>query len=100
MAKLCKHQPHKEINDIWEPRYHDDKILINVAKVSEDIEHYIIKFKKCNKYPDWFYMSGKNIRRCSKQENGKGEVYVVPMTNRQAFEPDKNCHCGNLELFD
>lgn len=44
-------------------------------------------------------MSGKVIRRHKKQANGRGEVYVVPLTKREAFVPDKKCHCMNMELL-
>lgn len=101
--KLCKHKPHRVIDTIWEPRYHDDKILIHVDKVPQDIEHYIIRFSKeapKEKY-GWFYMSGKMIRRHQKQKNGKGEVYCVPLNKRETFIPDKNCNCMNYEFkFD
>lgn len=101
--KLCKHQPHKVIDDIWEPRYHDKKILIHVRKVPQDIEHYIIRFEYPKPKEDygWFYMSGKMIRRHQKQDNGQGEVYVVPLNKRETFIPDKNCNCLNAEFkFD
>lgn len=102
MAKLCKHSGYRVIADIWEPRYHDNKILIHVDKVSPDIEHYLIRFSKeapKEKY-GWFYMSGKTIRRHAKQKNGNGEVYVVPMNKKETFVPDKDCRCENIELFD
>ena len=98
MPKLCKHAKYKAIDHILEPKYSTDEILISVASVPEDIEHLLIKFKKCNKYPDWFYMSGKMIRRFHKQKSGRGEVYVVPMNRREAFEPIKNCNCDNLVM--
>lgn len=96
--KLCRHARYKAISNILEPKYSTDEILISVASVPEDIEHFIIKFKKCNKYPDWFYMSGKMIRRFHKQKNGRGEVYVVPMNRKETFTPDKECNCENLEM--
>lgn len=96
--KLCKHAKYKAIDHILEPKYSTDEILINVASVPEDIEHFLIKFKKCTKYPDWFYMSGKMIRRFHKQKNGRGEVYVVPMNRKETFVADKECNCENLEF--
>lgn len=92
LVKLCKHDKYKVIDHILEPKYSTDEILINVASVLEDVEHYIIKFKKCAKYPDWFYMSGKMIRRFHTQPNGAGKVYVVPMSRREEFEPNKECN--------
>lgn len=99
--KLCKHAQYKSISDILEPRYHDNHILISVAKVPENIPHFIIKFKKeVKKYPDWFYLSGKDIRNSKKQDNGRGEVYAVNLNKSQTFTPDKNCRCMNMELFN
>lgn len=91
MQTFCKHEPHKVIDDIWEPRYSTDSVLIAVHKVPEHIEHVILKFKKCAKYPDWFYMSAKMIRKHPVQANGRGKVYVVPMSSREDFEPLKKC---------
>ena len=91
--KLCKHQNYKLIDDIWEPKWSTDEVLINVDKVTEDTEHYLIKFTKKspkNKY-GWFYMSGKVIRSHKTQPNGTGHVYVVPMKARETFEPLDHC---------
>ena len=98
MPKLCKHAKYKAIDHILEPKYSTDEILISVASVPEDIEHLLIKFKKCNKYPDWFYMSAKMVRRHKKQKNGGGEVYVVPMRRSETFTPDKECRCEQAEF--
>lgn len=91
MKTFCKHEPHKVIDDILEPRYHDDSLLIAKYKVPEHIEHVLIKFKKCTKYPDWFYMSAKLIRKHPTQKNGAGSVYCVPMNKREPFAPINNC---------
>lgn len=90
---LCKHQPHKGIDDIWEPKYSTKDILINVEKVPKDVEHFVIQFSKESpkKVYGWFYMSGKMIRRHKKQANGSGAVYVVPLSKREDFIPLKNC---------
>ena len=92
VLKLCRHQKHKVIDHILEPKYSTDEILISVAAVPEDVEHFLIKFKKCNKYPDWFYMSRNDIvKGTKKQPNGRGEVYCVPLSRRQEFTPNKRC---------
>lgn len=99
--KLCKHQGHKIINDVWEPRYHDNHILIHVDKVPPNTKHFLIKFKKkVRAYPDWFYMDGDTIRRSTKQKNGNGEVYAVNLNKSEKFVEDKNCTCMNQELFN
>lgn len=100
---LCKHQPHKVIDWILEPRYHDMRVLIDTSKINPKIEHYIIRFAKeapKEKY-GWFYLSGKTIRQHQKQPNGKIEVYCVPLSKRETFMPLKDCDCLNAEFkFD
>lgn len=90
--KLCKHEPHRVIDDILEPKYSTDSVLIAVYKVPEHIEHVLIKFQKhVPDYPGWFYMSAKMIRKHPTQKNGRTTVYVVPMSKREEFEPIKQC---------
>jgi hypothetical protein len=89
--KLCKHELHKVIDDILEPKYSTDSVRINVKKVTDKVEHYLIRFVKSTDYPDWFYMSGKLIRKHPVYPNGRGFVYEVPMSKRDTFEPIKNC---------
>lgn len=89
--RLCPHINYRVIDTIREPKYSTDEILISIARIDPNIEHYIIKFTNCNQYPDWFYMSGKRIRRYHTQKNGRGEMYVVPMSVREPFEPIRNC---------
>jgi len=78
--RFCKHEKYKVIDNIWEPKYSTDEVLINVERVPEDYEHFIIKFKKCNRF--------------HKQKNGGGMVYCVPMSRRETFEPIKE-NCGH-----
>jgi hypothetical protein len=97
--KLCKHEPHTTIDWVREPRYHDDSILLHKGKMDLANEHLIIKFVKCNKYPDWFYMSKKDVVKQKVQANGKGEVYVVSMKKAKPFTAIKMCNHMNSELF-
>lgn len=93
---LCKHAKYIKIDNIKSPKWSTDEILINVDRVHEDVEHYIIQFtdeSPKNKY-GWFYMSGKMIRRFRTQPNGRGNVYVVPMSRREEFIPIKE-NCGH-----
>ena len=90
---LCKHDNYKVIDHILEPKYSTQEILISTDAISPNIEHYLIRFSKPapqEKY-GWFYMSGKTIRRHKKQKNGRGEVYVVPLSKREEFIPNKTC---------
>lgn len=91
--KLCKHQPHKVIDNILEPKYSTKSVRINVNKVTEYTEHYIIRFEKPGPQKEygWFYMSGKMIRKHPIYPNGSGKVYEVPLSKREEFEPINNC---------
>ena len=89
--KLCKHDSYKTITDIWEPRYSTQSVLINVNKVGEKTEHFLLKFSKAPAYPNWLYFSGKDIRKSPKQKNGGGEVYAVPLSKAEDFEPVLKC---------
>jgi len=89
--KLCKHQDHTVIDWVLDPKWSTKEILLDVEKITK--EHNIIQFKNesaKNKY-GWFYMSGKMIRRHHTQKNGAGQMYVVPLSKRQSFEPNKRC---------
>ncbi len=90
---LCKHQPHRVIDDIKDPKWSTDEILISVHKISPNIEHYIISFSNPSpqKKYGWFYMAGKDIRKCRTQANGRGTVYAVPMDKRQEFIANNKC---------
>ena len=93
MVTFCKHQRYKKIDWIKSPKWSTDEILINTEAVSPEIEHYLVQFtdeSPKNKY-GWFYMSGKVIRRHKTQPNGRGKVYVVPMSKREEFTPIKDC---------
>lgn len=98
--KLCKHQPNKVFTHILDPKFSTDDVLIDVDRISQKIEHYILRFKNpgSQKKYGWFYLSGKDIRNSKRQPNGRGEVYVVSMGKRKAFEPDNNCNCSNAEF--
>lgn len=92
MQTFCRHEPHVKIDSIWEPKYSTDEILIATQKIPEHIEHILIKFRSCTKYPDWFYMSAKMVREYPVQANGRGQVFVVPMATRQDFKPVVKCN--------
>jgi len=88
---FCKHQRHKIIDWIHQPKYSTDQVLIKTQAVSPEIEHYLLRFTNCNKYPDWLYFSSKDILRRDKQKNGAGEVYLVPMSCAKPFTPLTHC---------
>lgn len=101
MISFCKHEKYKVIDWIREPKYSTNQVLINVDRVPENIKHYLVKFTDCNSIPEWFYLSGADIRKSKIQPNGRGRVYCVDLSKRREFKPIKDCNCANLELaFD
>lgn len=88
--KLCKHDNYQIIDWIREPKYSTDQVLIATGKITS-APHYLLKFQECNKYPHWYYLSRKDITTSKIQSNGKLEVYAVPMSRAQDFEPINNC---------
>ena len=98
--KFCKHQHYIVIDDIKSPKWSTDEILISTKKVTDRVEHYLIRFtdKSPREKFGWFYMAGKDIRKCKTQINGRGVCYAVPMKRRQSWQPIKDCNCANLEL--
>jgi len=96
MKSFCKHEPHVRIDDIWEPKYSTDQVLIATHKIPEHTENVLLKFHHpqkgdCTKYPDWYWFSAKKIRKCTIQDNGRGKVYCVPMSYRDTFTPIIDC---------
>lgn len=91
--RLCKHETHKVIDDIKAPKYSNQSIRINVNKVTDAVEHYLIQFQdeSPKKEFGWFYMSGKVIRRHKIVPNGNGMVYEVPLSKREPFEQINPC---------
>lgn len=99
--RFCKHQHYIVISDIKSPKWSTDEVLISKRKVTDKVEHYLLRFsdKSPKEKFGWFYLAGKDIRKCKTQINGAGEVYVVPMRRRQTWQPIKDCNCDNLQMI-
>lgn len=68
--------------DIWQPRYHDKKVLLAAHKVGE---HNKIVFSKAPSMgTEPYYISGKEAKKHPKESNGRIECYAVPVS---AIEP-------------
>lgn len=90
--RLCKHQGAKSF-DIWNPRWHDKRVLMAVHKVSD---HNRVVFSKSKALKGEFYISGKIVKRYKKENNGKIECFSVPLDK---FEPlEIKAHCEH-ELY-
>lgn len=90
---ICKHIPVKVIT-IWEPRWHDRRVLVAVHKVGE---HNKIVFtgnphKNTNSMgEDPYYLSGKTIKKFKKESNGTIKVYSVPLDELEPLEYKAHC---------
>jgi hypothetical protein len=91
--KLCKHQQHRIIDWIKDPKWSTDEILISVDALPPNTNHLLIQFANPSpkKKYGWFYMDARMVRKHKQQKNGTGMVYVVPLAKREDFEPIKVC---------
>jgi len=88
---FCKHEKYKVINDIWAPKWSTSQVLISANKVSEKVDHYLIKFTKAPSIKGWLYITRKDIIRGGKQKNGTGWVYTPHLDWFEDFTPLKTC---------
>jgi len=84
---LCKHAG-AAVHNIYEPRWHDRRVLLKVTAVHD---HNIVQFSKSPTLPGWYYVSGKTVRKYSKQSNGRIDCYAVPLSEFVPFEPKLHC---------
>lgn len=85
--QLNKYVPITTIS-IWEPRWHDRKVLIDPNKVRE---HNKIVFTKAKSLANKeFYVSGKTIKRHKKESNGTMLCYCVPLDKLEPLEITNN----------
>lgn len=75
------------IIDIWEPRRHDDCVLVDVDKVNGYTE---IRYTKTNDYPGIWWAPGDIIKKYPTQPNGGIQVYQVPRFEFNQWPGDEN----------
>lgn len=69
---------------IWEPRYHDDVVLIAKYKVREF--NQIVFTKAKHLVGKDFFVAGKDVVECPLEDNGKIACYAVPMDKLSSKE--------------
>lgn len=79
MRALVNKRWNKNMIEIWCPKYSTDEVLIGTHKVS-DGENKIIFTKAPHLKGNVYTIQGDTIRSYRTQKNGKGSVYVVPMS--------------------
>jgi hypothetical protein len=73
--------------EIWQPRWHDNKVLLAKHKVGE---HNKVVFTKAPTMTGDFYVSGKVVKRCKVENNGRLDCYAVPLSVLEPLEISAN----------
>jgi len=86
-VSLCKHRGVK-YHDIWNPRWHDKRVMIACNKVSD---HNVVEFTKAKSLNGLFYISGKTARKYKRTTNGQIDCYAIPLDEFSNFAWDERC---------
>lgn len=70
--------------EIWQPRYHDGKVLLAAHKVGTHNKIVFTKAPSLGTKP--YYISGKTVKKYKKESNGKIDCYVVPVDVLEPLE--------------
>ena len=70
--------------EIWQPRWHDKKVLIAKRKVSDGNNFIFFSKSKCLRGKT-FKILGAEIRKCPIESNGVIDCYAVPMEKLEAY---------------
>jgi hypothetical protein len=76
--------------EIWQPRFHDRKVLIKPFNIKEGLNRVI--FTKCD-MPN-LIISSRMIRNCPMEEHGSKGVYAVPL---EMFSKEKT---NQISMFN
>lgn len=68
----------KNIIEIWQPRYHDNKVLLATYRVSPN-KNYIVFTKDKRLAGNMYSCDAEVIRKCPVESNGKISCFAVPM---------------------
>ena len=84
---LCKHSGIKTF-EIWNPRWHDRRVLLAAHKI---VEHNRVVFTKTKSLEGDFYVSGKTVKKFKKESNGQIDCYSVPLSELEPLEIKAPC---------
>lgn len=73
--------------EIWQPRYHDNRVLLKATKVGA---HNKVIFTKAKSLPDTYYLSGKTIKKYPKEYNSSIFCYAVPLEELKLLQLTQN----------
>lgn len=72
-----------QLIEIWQPRWHDRKVLLARHKVGN---HNKIVFTKAPTLTGEYYISGRDVHQCDLETNGKIDCYAVPLSLLEPLE--------------
>lgn len=87
---ILDRRDHKITFRIWEPRYHDKKVLLSKLKVDQPkakrkVEHLIVELESNYMRGSW-YLSRTVAKRAKVESNGVIDCYCVPLDKLQTVE--------------
>lgn len=74
--------------EIWEPVYSKKAVLLACHKVGTHNKVVFTKAPSMGEEP--YYVSGKDVRKCKKESNGRINCYIVPLDKLQPLELSVN----------
>ena len=95
MSGVLNIEPHIELTTIpvWEPRYHDNKVLVATKKVrAHNKIIFTYEARKNKKGPlsgKEFYISSERIKKYPKESNGVLQCYAVPLEDLMEMKQEK-----------
>jgi len=73
--------------EIWQPRWHDRKVLIAKHKVGQ---HNKVVFTKAPTLEGEYYISGTEVKKYKLEHNGTISCYAVPLDKLDKLELTEN----------
>jgi|MudIll2142460700_1097286.scaffolds.fasta_scaffold04096_13 hypothetical protein len=71
--------------EIWEPRWKDKVVLVAVNKARD---HNYIIFTRAPSLPGRYYISGRDLRECPRDSNGRIACFAVPLSKLKRIDQD------------
>jgi hypothetical protein len=75
---------------IFEPRWHDRKVLLAAHKVGTHNKIKFTRAKSLGVKP--YYVSGAKVKKFKKESNGTIDCYSVPLSDLEPLEYKRGCH--------
>lgn len=86
---VSKYEPLTKL-EIWQPRYHDKKVLLACGKVDNAKTKYLkIVFTKAPTMEGDWIIDKTRVKRFKRETNGVIQVYAVPLSELLPLEVNK-----------